>query len=218
MRHRVAGKQLSRSTSHRKAMRRNMAASLFEHGAIRTTAVKAKELRPFVEKLITLARKGTLHARRRVIQLLQDRDIFSWDEVEGDYLPEDKTVIQKLFEEIAPRYADRPGGYTRIIRISERRIGDSGEQVILQLVEESAETSGGGAGRRKQRAQKRHEAAKAMAAAGGDAPVQAEAAEEEPAEAETADEQPAAEATDEAPAEEAPAEDAPEADEEETKE
>jgi large subunit ribosomal protein L17 len=224
MRHRVVGKQLSRTTSHRKALRRNMAASLFEHGAIRTTVVKAKELRPFVEKLITLARKGTLHARRRVIQLLQDRDIFSWDEVEGDYMPEDKTVVQKLFEEIAPRYADRPGGYTRIIRISERRIGDSGEQVILQLVEESAETSGGGAGKRKQRAQKRHEAAKAMiAAAGGDAPAEVEAAEEESAPAEAADEQPAAEATDEAPqeeapAEEAPAEDAPEVDEEESKE
>ncbi len=142
-------------------MRRNMAASLIEHGAIRTTEAKAKELRRFAEKLITIAKKGTLQARRRVISLLQDRDI-----VDADGELQDKTVVQKLFDEVAPRYADRPGGYTRIVRLSERRIGDSGVQVLLQLVEETpAKDAGkGGASRRKRRAARRHEAAVAPAA------------------------------------------------------
>ncbi len=131
MRHRLAGKELSRTSSHRKAMRRNMAISLFQHGAIRTTEVKAKELRAFVEKLITTARQGTLHARRQVISVLGNQPLYDG---EGDSL--DQTIIQKLFDEIAPRYIDRPGGYTRIIRLAERRIGDAGRQVILQLVEE----------------------------------------------------------------------------------
>jgi large subunit ribosomal protein L17 len=155
------GKQLSRSTSHRKALRRNMAASLIEHGAIRTTDIKAKELRGFVEKLITVAKKGTLAARRQVISILNDRAIAN---SEGEI--QDKSVVQKLFDEIAPRYATRNGGYTRIIRLSERRIGDAGKQALLQLVEESkpsepeAPTAGG---RRKRRAAKR-------AAAGESAP------------------------------------------------
>ena len=120
-----------------------MAASLFQHGTIRTTTVKAKELRSFVERLITVARRGTLAARRQVIAILRDRDIHTWDASEKDYVLEDKTVVQKLFDEIAPRYANRPGGYTRIIRLADRRIGDGGTQVLLQLVEEvsaSAET------------------------------------------------------------------------------
>lgn len=108
-----------------------MAASLLQHETIRTTEPKAKELRRFVEKLITTARKGTLHARRLIIaELGHDRAMFNVEEE-----MEDKTVVQKLFDEIAPRYADRPGGYTRIIRISDHRIGDNGSQVILQLVE-----------------------------------------------------------------------------------
>ncbi len=159
MRHRVLGKQLSRTTSHRKALRRNMASSLIQHGAIRTTEAKAKELRPFIEKLITIARQGTLHARRRVVKILQDREMFNFDEAEKDYVPDDKTVIQKLFDDIAPRYADRPGGYTRIIRLADRRIGDGGVQVVLQLIEESAGKSEDRLdGRRKQRAAKRHAA------------------------------------------------------------
>ena len=163
MRQRVAGKQLSRTTSHRKALRRNMAASLFQHGAIRTTEAKAKELRPFVERLITIARQGTLHARRRVIQLMQDRKIYSYDESEKDFVPDDKTVVQKLFEEVAPRYVDRPGGYTRIIRLSDRRIGDAGVQVLLQLVDDSEETSGGKtSGRREKQAGKRHAAVESV--------------------------------------------------------
>lgn len=151
MRHCVSGKQLSRTTDHRRSLRCNMAASLFEHGAIRTTEAKAKELRRFTERLITLARQGTLHARRRVIALLRDRDMV---DAEGEVA--DKTVVQKLFDEIAPRYRDRPGGYTRIVRLAERRIGDSGVQVLLQLVEEKspAKAAGGkkGASRRKKRA------------------------------------------------------------------
>ena len=131
MRHRKAGKQLSRTTSHRKAMRRNLAASLIEHGAVRTTTAKAKEIRPFVERLITIARTGTLHARRRVIALLCDRAIA---DAESGELSE-KTIVAKLFDEVAPQYADRPGGYTRIIHLPERRIGDAGKQVLLQLVE-----------------------------------------------------------------------------------
>jgi large subunit ribosomal protein L17 len=161
MRHRVAGRHLNRTAAHRKALRRNLAASLLEHGAIRTTRAKASEVRPFVERLITLARKGTLHARRQVISLLGDRHMA--DEEDPGELAE-QTVVQKLFDEIAPRYADRPGGYTRIIHLPERRIGDAGRQVLLQLVEETpAEPAGASpAGSRRRRAARRAEAAKAV--------------------------------------------------------
>ena len=174
MRHRVAGKQLSRTTSHRRALRRNMAASLFEHGAIKTTEAKAKELRRFVEKLITTAKKGTLAARRTVIAQLQDRNIFTFNEATGDY-EQENTVVSKLFEEIAPKYANRRGGYTRIIRVAERRIGDGGKQVILQLVEEEIREKGKAAGKRNRQAAKRHEAVDAAA-------PEAPAVEEAPAE------------------------------------
>jgi len=162
MRHRIFGKQLSRTTAHRKSLRRNMAASLIEHETVRTTEAKAKELRPFVEKLITLAKIGTLHARRQVITAMPDRSMF---DAEGGLL--DKTVVQKLFDELAPRYADRPGGYTRIIRLSERRIGDGGVQVLLQLIEADSAQAGGkpaDQSRRKRRAGRRREAASASAA------------------------------------------------------
>ncbi len=133
-----------------------MAASLIQHGAIRTTEPKAKELRRFVERLITIAREGTLHARRRVLAKLNDRNMMGDD---GDSL--EQTVVQKLFDDVAPRFVDRPGGYTRIIRLDERRIGDAAQQVILQLIEESSVSAGSGQGtsRRKRRALKRHEAA-----------------------------------------------------------
>ena len=158
MRHKVAGKQLSRNTAHRRAMRRNMTRSLFQHEAIRTTEVKAKELRRFAERMITLAKSGTLHARRQVISALGD-GIMADDE--GNIL--DNTVVQKLFSEIAPRYATRNGGYTRIIHLSERRIGDAGKQVLLQLVEADAKSSSSeGSGRRQRRAAKRVEAAAAQ--------------------------------------------------------
>ncbi|MHC4271832.1 MAG: 50S ribosomal protein L17 [Planctomycetota bacterium] len=131
MRHRVAGRKLNRTSSHRVAMRRNLVASLFEHETISTTMEKAKEVKPFAEKLITLAKKGTLAARRQVVSLLGNRDI---SEYEDDKQIRKGTIIGKLFSDIAPRYLDRPGGYTRIIRLSLHRLGDSSSLVLLQLV------------------------------------------------------------------------------------
>jgi large subunit ribosomal protein L17 len=131
MRHRVAGRQLSRNSSHRRAMRRNMAQSLIEHETISTTVQKAKELKPFVEKLITLAKKGKLQHRRRAISILGNRRIIALEEGE----PVQKgTVIGKLFSELGPRFLDRPGGYSRIVRLALRRLGDNGELVLLQLL------------------------------------------------------------------------------------
>ncbi len=131
MRHRIAGRQLSRTSEHRLAMRRNLVASLFEHETISTTIEKAKEVKAFAEKLITLAKKGTLSARRRAISMLGNRRIVSY---EDDKAVAKGTVIGKLFSEIGPRYLDRAGGYTRIIRLALRRLGDNGELALLQLV------------------------------------------------------------------------------------
>jgi large subunit ribosomal protein L17 len=132
MRHRVVGRRLSRTAAHRKALLRNLTQSLFEHGQIRTTLPKAKELVRFVEPLITLAKKNTLAARRLVIARLRDR--LMTDPRDQDMLLDD-TVIQKLFKDIAPTYADRNGGYTRIIKTAEWRIGDAGDIAIVQLVD-----------------------------------------------------------------------------------
>jgi large subunit ribosomal protein L17 len=118
-------------------MRRNLASSLFEHETISTTVEKAKDVKPFAEKLITLAKKGTLAARRRAISLLNNRAIYKNED--GD-LVKSGTVVGKLFSELGPRYLDRPGGYTRIIRLSRKRLGDNGQLVLLQLVG-STETS-----------------------------------------------------------------------------
>ena len=131
MRHLVTGRRLSRTAAHRKAMLRNLSQSLFEHGQVRTTLPKARELVRFVEPLITLARKNTLAARRLVISRLRDR--LMADPNDSDRLMDD-SVVQKLFKEIAPYYADRNGGYTRIIKTSEWRIGDAGDIAIVQLV------------------------------------------------------------------------------------
>ena len=131
MRHRVAGRHLNRTSSHRLAMRRNIVSSLFEHETISTTMPKAKEVRGFAEKLITLAKKGDLASRRRAIALLNNRAIYK--EENGSNV-QVGTVIGKLFSEIGPRYLDRPGGYTRIIRLPKRRLGDNGQLVLLQLV------------------------------------------------------------------------------------
>ncbi|MCM2265102.1 MAG: 50S ribosomal protein L17 [Desulfuromonadales bacterium] len=119
MRHGNSGKRLGRNTSHRKAMMRNMVTSLFEHEKITTTDARAKELRPMAEKLITLAKRGDLHARRIVTEVVRDR----------------KTVA-KLFERIAPRFAERPGGYTRIIKLG-HRLGDNAALSMITLVEEA---------------------------------------------------------------------------------
>ena len=131
MRHRVAGRLLSRTKEHRLAMRRNLVASLIQHETVSTTIEKAKEVKPFAEKLITLAKKGTLSARRQAIALLGNRDIV---DNEDSGAVRKGTVIGKLFSELGPRYLDRPGGYTRIIRLSLRRLGDNGQLVLLQFI------------------------------------------------------------------------------------
>ena len=134
MRHRVAGRHLSRTSAHRLAVRRNMLASLFEHETISTTLEKAKEVRGFAEKLITLGKKGTLPARRRAIAMLNNRAIY----VEEDgKMVKKGTVVGKLFSEIGPRYLERSGGYTRIIKLPKCRLGDGGKLVLLQLVEQA---------------------------------------------------------------------------------
>jgi large subunit ribosomal protein L17 len=164
--HMIRGRQLSRDTEHRIALRRNLVQSLFEHGKIRTTHPKAKEVKAFAEKLITLARTGTLNARRRVISMLRDRQLVD-DEQEFT----GQTVVQKLFAEIAPKFADRPGGYTRIIKLSDYRIGDGGSLVLLQLLtEESAPRAAArrSAGLRRKRNERRHQFATKLAKTKGE--------------------------------------------------
>ncbi|MGH7536941.1 MAG: 50S ribosomal protein L17 [Gemmatimonadales bacterium] len=118
MRHRAKGRQLSRTSTHRRAMLNNMATSLFQHGRVVTTEAKAKELRPFAEKLITLARRGDLHARRLVERKIKDREI-----------------LARLFTEIGPRFAARPGGYTRILKLGHRP-GDGADVARIELLSE----------------------------------------------------------------------------------
>ncbi len=132
MRHKVVGRRLSVTPSHRTAILRNLAQSLIEHGQIKTTLPKAKELVRFVEPLITLAKKNTLHARRLVVARLRDR--YMIEGKDQDLLAED-TVVQKLFKDVAPVYANRNGGYTRIIKTAQWRIGDAADLVIIQLVD-----------------------------------------------------------------------------------
>jgi large subunit ribosomal protein L17 len=166
MRHRVAGRQLSRNSSHRRALRRNMAQSLIEHETISTTIQKAKEIRPFVERLITLAKKGKLQHRRRAISLLGNRRIMALEDGE----PVQKgTVVGKLFSELGPRYLDRPGGYSRIVRLSLRRLGDNGQLVLLQLLGKDEPAK-----RVRKTASKKRSRGKAKAAAQAVKPVQTE--------------------------------------------
>jgi large subunit ribosomal protein L17 len=114
-------------------MQRNLVASLFEHERVSTTLEKAKEARRFAERLITLAKKGDLSARRRVISLLGNRAII----VDEDGEPVRKgTIVGKLFSEIGPRFLDRPGGYTRVVKLAMNRLGDNGQVVLLQLIGE----------------------------------------------------------------------------------
>ena len=118
MRHQQKRNKLSRSSSHRKALLMNLCKEIIEHERIKTSEAKAKAVKPEIEKLITLARRGDIAARRQAAATLQSPD---------------KGVIHKLFEEIAPRYAERPGGYTRILKLGPRR-SDSTEMVLLELV------------------------------------------------------------------------------------
>jgi large subunit ribosomal protein L17 len=117
MRHKKNRNKLSRDASHRKALVRNLCGQVLQHERVRTTEAKAKVVKPEVEKLITLAKRGDLHARRQALSTLN----------------QDKFVVHKLFEEIAPRYSSRPGGYTRILKLGPRR-SDASEMVYLELV------------------------------------------------------------------------------------
>jgi large subunit ribosomal protein L17 len=153
--HMIRGRQLSRDTEHRKALRRNLVQSLFEHGKVRTTLPKAKEVKAFAEKLITLAKVGDLNSRRRVISYLQDRRL-----VDDDQEFTGQTVVQKLFTDIAPKFKDRQGGYTRIIKTADYRIGDAANIVLLQLLSEEAAPRGSArrsAGLRRKRNERRHQ-------------------------------------------------------------
>lgn len=160
-RHMIRGRQLSRDTEHRTALRRNLVQSLFEHGQIRTTLPKAKEVKAMAEKLITLAKQNTLVARRRVIATINDRRL-----VDENQEFTGQSVVQKLFSEIAPKFANRRGGYTRIVKLSEYRIGDAGSLVLLQLAAEESKPTGAArksAGlRRKRNEKKRQFAGKAL--------------------------------------------------------
>jgi large subunit ribosomal protein L17 len=134
MRHLKAGRRLSRNAAHRLSLFRNLAMALFRHERIITTVEKAKEVRPFIEKLITLAKKNDLHARRQVLSRLGPP---SKAEVKPDDDPakaDTRHVIIKLFRDIAPRYADRPGGYVRVLKRQQRRLGDAGQTAFLELV------------------------------------------------------------------------------------
>jgi large subunit ribosomal protein L17 len=123
MRHRLSGRQLNRNSSHRKAMFRNMAASLLDHEMIKTTLPKAKELRRVAEPLITLAKKDSVANRRLAFNRLRDRD-----------------VVTKLFNELGPRYVARPGGYLRILKCGFRR-GDNAPMAIVELVDRPAKAA-----------------------------------------------------------------------------
>ena len=120
MRHRRKGRKLGRDASHRKALFSNMAGSLFEHGRIKTTEAKAKELRPIAEKLITLARKdpGDVAAQRQAVAYLRNKD-----------------SVHRLFHEVAPRFTERPGGYTRIVKLGPRQ-GDAAPLAYIELVDQ----------------------------------------------------------------------------------
>ncbi len=133
MRHRKRGRKLGRTTSHRNALFRNQATALFEHEQIRTTLHKCKELRRVAEKLITLAKKDNLNARRRAARYLYGRNLHYTPRRGESGAIQKHTVLQKLFDDIAPRYENRNGGYTRIIR-GELRRGDGAQMAYIQLV------------------------------------------------------------------------------------
>ena len=117
MRHRRAGKKLGRDASHRKALYSNLAGALIEHGRIQTTEAKAKAVKPIAEQMITLGRRGDVHARRQALAYLRSQD-----------------VVHKLFSDVGPRFAERPGGYSRIVKIGPRP-GDAAPMAYLELVD-----------------------------------------------------------------------------------
>ena len=117
MRHHRAGKKLGRDAAHRRSLYANLAGALIEHGRVKTTVSKAKAVKPFAEQMITLGKRGDLHARRTALSELRSQD-----------------VVKRLFDEVAPRFADRPGGYARVVKIGPRQ-GDSAEMAYLELVD-----------------------------------------------------------------------------------
>ncbi len=117
MRHHRSGRKLGRDSAHRRALYANLAGALIEHGRIKTTEAKAKAVRPIAEQMITLGRRGDLAARRRALSYLRSRD-----------------VVHKLFDDVGPRFADRPGGYSRIVKLGPRP-GDAADMVYLELVD-----------------------------------------------------------------------------------
>jgi large subunit ribosomal protein L17 len=227
MRHRIHGKQLNRKSEHRKAMFKNLASGLFEHGQIETTMPKAKAVQSFVEKLITTAKKSRgLAGRRQLEAKLNDRKLFTWladpnvpegkklstyfdlpseDQIEFNRYGEVRKaprLVQHLIERIAPMFEDRDGGYTRIIKLDKHRLGDGTDLVLLQLVgHEEGPQVGSGTSRRRQTADNRTAFAASLRKDGGAATAVAE--------------EPAPEA--EAPEAEAPEAEAPEADSSEEK-
>lgn len=147
MRHNKAGRRLGRNTPHRSAMMRNMVTSLLEHDRITTTDARAKELRKIADQMITLGKRGDLHARRQASSIIRDRK-----------------VVTKLFERLGPRYSERPGGYTRIIKLGQRP-GDNASLSLIELVEEEFTSKPG----------KKTAPAKAAAPAKAQAPAEAAA-------------------------------------------
>jgi len=230
MRNRIQGKQLSRDSEHRRAMLRNLAAGLFEHGSIETTGPKARAVQPFVERIITIARKGGLTARRQIEAKLNDRFIHAWvadsnvpdsrkhndyfdlpdaDQIEFNRYGEVRKaprLVQHIMTAIADRFRDRDGGYTRVVKTGRNRLGDGTDIVVLQLVGEEEGPQIGGAMSSRRRAADRRTAfaASLRRDAVVEAPVEEDAVDEAPLEeaaVEAAPETPA-----EAPAAEAPAE------------
>lgn len=231
MRHRIPHRKLNRTSAHRRAMQRNLAQSLFEHSQVRTTLAKAKDLRPFAERLITLAkksRKGSITARRQIHKLLSDRSLVPADhqdayeqmsgakrrktlrapsgrrhrtgDAKGKLAFTGQSVTHRLINTIAPKYEDRDGGYTRIIRLSDRRIGDHSELAIVQLVGDEkgpGSITRPGKTARRGRADARYAAAvkagkargkpKKRSAAQADAPADGDQEQPGPAEAEDSD-------------------------------
>ena len=148
MRHLKSGRQLSRNSSHRWALMRNLITALLREEKIQTTDPKAKELRRWADRVITLGKQGTLHARRQVLSIVQD-----------------KAVVRKLFDTLGPRFKDRPRGYTRIIKLGLRR-GDAAQMSLIELVAaQVAKESSAGGGRRRRRRARRQQGEKQEAAA-----------------------------------------------------
>ncbi len=175
MRHRLFGRKLGRKTNHRKALFRNMAVALFTHGQITTTVPKAKALKPFVERLISAAKKADLHNRRRVIAALGgDKNMMVSEDAENvvrnryGELTSAPKIVKHLFDNIAPKYQGRDGGYTRIIKLGTNRLGDGADLCVIQLVGNEEQGAPQLAGNRTRRAKsnKRMEYAAKLAKAG----------------------------------------------------